>query len=134
MDTRVFLLDIAHISERFIASICTCRMHLWIHSCLHVLQISPLIVQRFCNTQDIYSAQPWDMFYMYMAIGRQQHGKTCGYCASNQYPIYVVPVPTTPRVRPSKRAQEHRNQPRIEGLMANFNELYEISYNSLTHS
>ena len=63
---------------------------------------------------------------------RQQHGYSHGYRASNPYPTCSVPVPATPWVFPSERAQEHRNWPRNERVMADFNEFYEISYKSLS--
>ena len=69
---------------------------------------------------------------MHLRLCRQQHGYSHGYRASNLYPTRAVPIPATPRVFPSERAQERRNGPRNERVMADFDEFYEISYNSLS--
>ena len=41
-------------------------------------------------------------------------------------------VPATPQVFLSEQAQEHRNRPTNESVIADFDEYYEISYNSLS--
>src|ERR1700679_3475355 len=61
-------------------------------------------------------------------MGRQWHG----YRASNPYPTHGVPLPATPQVYPSKRAQKHPKQPRIEGDRANFNKFHKISHISFS--
>src|SRR5271168_1486870 len=52
--------------------------------------------------------------------------------ASNPYPTHGVPLPATPQVYPSKRAQKRPKRPRIEGDRANFDEFHEISHISFS--